>query len=105
MDPATIAMLGALFGGVVGKFTGDEKEKMTEDLGKYAAAQTRWSPWTHIAPEKVNKSSKTGSILSGALAGGQMGMNYNQWNQMDNNNDMMRQVYAKQFGVDYDPNS
>lgn len=60
---------------IVGAALGLAKAAEDQDKEKrervVSAAQARWSPWTHMTPDKVNQASPMGDIGQGIYAGAQ----------------------------------
>lgn len=75
MDPITIGLLAGAGMGVL-KGMGDKKKEAADR--KVAAETARWSPWTGMQPEQVQRADMMGSAMQGGLAGGAMGQGFAQ---------------------------
>lgn len=73
MDPIT---LGLIIGGGLGFAKGQGDIESAREARKREAEIARWSPWTGLAPQRIDQPNVLGSAMQGALAGGQFGKQF-----------------------------
>ena len=70
MDPITI---GLLAGSALGFLRGEEGKRNEKAERKYNAQVIRYSPWTGMRPDPVQRADATGTMMQGALSGAMLG--------------------------------
>ena len=73
MDPVT---LGLLIGGGLGFAKGQGDIEAAKNARQREAEIARWSPWTGLAPQRVEQPSPIYSAMQGGLAGMQFGKQF-----------------------------
>lgn len=85
MEPMTMMALASAAGMGLGAYKNAEARKQERRDALLAAETARWSPWTGMMPQPIQRNNQTGDIMQGGLSGLSMGQNlasaqaYNKW--------------------------
>ena len=74
MEPMTVLALASAIGAGLGAMQAGEEKKAAKRARKQEAEIAKWSPWTGVAPQRVQEGPGTmGRAIQGGLSGAMFG--------------------------------